>query len=187
MMEIELDIHDPAQQMVLSTLPRFNGAEIQRRRLLNLMLISAAMCAVLLFAAVKSQVPLVRSLLSFNSAALLLLGAGLQSGYWAARWRAHAAGLLVSRIPGWLLPQRLRGPAAWTGVRHLRSAARWIAAHISAQAHETAWLGAPGILALLIVVKHWDRSLSGADLGRLGGIAGGFALLFAFGLLVVER
>jgi hypothetical protein len=79
-MEIELDSHDPAQQVVLSTLPRFNGAETQCRRLLNLMLASAAMSAVLLFAAVKSNTPLLRSLLSFNSAALLLLCAGLQSG-----------------------------------------------------------------------------------------------------------
>src|ERR1700720_2069921 len=104
-MEIELDSRDPAQQVVLSTLPRFNGAETQRRRLSNLMLTSAVMSAVLLFAAVKSEIPL----LSFNSAALLLLCAGLQSGYWAARWRARAAGLMVSRIPGWLLPRRLRG------------------------------------------------------------------------------
>jgi regulator of protease activity HflC (stomatin/prohibitin superfamily) len=186
-MEIELDNHDPTQQVVLSTLPRFNGAETQRRRLLILILASAAMSTVLLLAAVKSNIPLLRSLLSFNSAALLLLCAGLQSGYWAARWRARAAGLQVSRIPGWLLPRRLRGAAAWTGARHLKSAARWVAAHISAQAYETAWLGALAYLALLIVVKHWDRSLSGADFGRLGGIAGGFALLFAFGLLVVER
>jgi regulator of protease activity HflC (stomatin/prohibitin superfamily) len=183
-MEIELDSHDPAQKAVLSTLPRFNGAETQRRRLLNLILASAAMSAALLLAAFKSDIPLVRSLLSFNSAALLLLCAGLQSGYWAARWRARAAGLMVSRIPGWLLPRRLSGAAAWPFVRHLKSAARWVASHIS---YETAWLGALAYLALMIVIRHWDRSLSGADLGRIGGIEGGFALLYAFGLLVAER
>jgi len=183
-MEIELDSHDPAQKAVLSTLPRFNGAETQRRRLLNLILASAAMSAALLLAAFKSDIPLVRSLLSFNSAALLLLCAGLQSGYWAARWRARAAGLMVSRIPGWLLPRRLSGAAAWPFVRHLKSAARWVASHIS---YETAWLGALAYLALMIVIRHWDRSLSGADLGRIGGSEGGFALLYAFGLLVAER
>jgi regulator of protease activity HflC (stomatin/prohibitin superfamily) len=186
-MEIELDSNDPAQKALLSTLPRFNGAETQRQRLLNLILASAAVSAVLLLAAVKSDIPLVRSLLSFNGAALLLLCAGLQSGYWAARWRARAAGLVVSRIPRWLRPRWLRDAAAWTVVRHLKGVARWVGAHISAQAYETAWVCALAYLALLIVIKHWDRSLSGADLGRIGGIAGGFALLFAFGLLVAER
>jgi regulator of protease activity HflC (stomatin/prohibitin superfamily) len=186
-MEIELDRDDPAQQAALSTLPRFNTAETQRRRLLNLILASTAMSAALLTAAVKSDTPLVRSLLSFNSAALLLMCAGLQSGYWAARWRARAAGLIVSSISGWLRPRRLRAAAAWMGVRHLRSAARWVAAHISAQTYETAWLCALAYRALLIVIKHWDLGLRSADLGRIGGIAGGFALLFAFGLLVAER
>jgi regulator of protease activity HflC (stomatin/prohibitin superfamily) len=189
-MEIELDSHDPAQKAVLSTLPRFNGAETQRRRLLNLILASAAMSGALLLAAVKSNIPLVRSLLSFNSAALLLLCAALQSGYWAARWRARAAGLVVSRIPEWLRPRQLRAVAdspQWMGVRHLRRAARWVGAQISAQAYESAWACALAYLASLIIFKHWDVALNGADLGRIGGIAGGFALLFAFGLLVAER
>ena len=80
-MEIELDSNDPAQKKaVLSTLPRFNGAETQRQRLLNLILASAAASAVLLLAAVKSDIPLVRSLLSFNSAALLLLARAKTKG-----------------------------------------------------------------------------------------------------------
>jgi regulator of protease activity HflC (stomatin/prohibitin superfamily) len=185
--KIEIDRDDPAQQAMLSTLPRFNGAESQRRRLLNLILVSAATSAVLLFAAAKSEIPLVRSLLYFNGAALLLLCAGLQSGYWVARWRARALGLVVSRIPGWLRPQWLRRGAERAGVRHLIWVARWVAARISAQAYEAAWLGALAYLALLIVIKHWDRSLAGPDLGKIGGVAGGSALLFAFGLLVVER
>jgi hypothetical protein len=80
-MQIELNREDPSQQATLATLPRFNAAEIHRRRLLALMLASGALAAALLAAAAASNSAIARSLLSFNGAALLLLCAGLQSAY----------------------------------------------------------------------------------------------------------
>jgi regulator of protease activity HflC (stomatin/prohibitin superfamily) len=173
-MEIELDSEDPAQQATLATLPRFNGAEFQRRRLLVLILGSGALAAALVVAAAKSDSSLARSLLTFNGAALLLLCAGLQSGYWAARWRALALGTLVSRVPA-----RLR--------HRLGNVARLVSSRISDRAYDATWLGASAYLALLLVRKHWDPTLAGTDLGRAGSVAGGITLLFAFVLLVLER
>jgi regulator of protease activity HflC (stomatin/prohibitin superfamily) len=192
-MEIELDSEDPAQQATLATLPRFNGAEFQRRRLQALILASGVLAAALLFAAAKSDPSIERSLLCFNGAALLLLCAGLQSGYWAARWRAIALGSLMSRVPAWLhprpaetAPDTLHGD--WTRLRHrLGNAARFLSSRLSDQAYEAAWLGVSAYVALLIIRRHWDPALTGASLGRTGSIAGGLALLFAFVLLVMER
>jgi regulator of protease activity HflC (stomatin/prohibitin superfamily) len=192
-MEIELDREDPTQQATLATLPRFNAAEIQRRRLRVLLLVSGALAAALVVAAAKSDSAIARSLLSFNSAALLLLCAGLQSGYWAARWRALALGILVSRVPAWLRPRPVSSApdtllGDWTRLRHrLGNAGRFVSSRISDRAYDATWVGVSAYLALLIVRKHWDPALSGADLGRAGSIAGGTALLFAFVLLVLER
>src|ERR1700736_700651 len=138
-MEIELDREDPSQQATLATLPRFYAAEIHRRRLLALTLASGALAAALLAAAATSNSAIARALLSFNGAALLLLCAGLQSAYWAARWRALALGILMSRVPAWLRPRpppldsapdTLRGD--WAQVRQrLGKAARFVSSRIS--------------------------------------------------------
>jgi regulator of protease activity HflC (stomatin/prohibitin superfamily) len=192
-MEIELDREDPSQQATLATLPRFNAAEIQRRRLLVLLLVSGALAASLFAAAATSNSAIARSLLSFNGAALLLLCAGLQSAYWAARWRALALGILVSRVPAWLRPRPLDSApdtllGDWARLRHrLGRAGRFVSSRISDAAYEAAWVGVSAYLALLIIRRHWDPTLGGTDLGRAGSIAGGLALLFAFVLLVLER
>ena len=219
--KIELERDDPPQPAKLATLARFNGAEFQRRRLLVLILVSAALTVTLGLTALSSGPSIWRVLGGFNAAALLLFCAGLQSGYWPARWRALAVGSFVSRLPAWL-PLRSLGtvadapatpvpgtpapeaakpaiPAADAPVpRAMGADWQWLQqrigkiggflrSRISSRTIDAVWLGASAYAALIIVRKHWDLTLGGTDLGRAGNIAGGMALLFAFGLLVIER
>lgn len=159
-MEIELDREDPSQRATLATLPRFNAAEIQRRRLLVLILASGALAAALLGAAAKSDSAIARSLLSFNGAALLLLCAGLQSAYWVARWRSLTLGILVSRVPAWLRPRPVDSApdtllGDWARLHHrLGKAGRFVSSHISDAAYEATWVGVSAYLALLIVRRE---------------------------------
>ncbi|HTV98262.1 MAG TPA: SPFH domain-containing protein [Steroidobacteraceae bacterium] len=192
-MRIELDPDDPAQPALLAALPRFNSAESQRRRLLVLMVASASLAAALGLAAVRSEPSIWRILESFNAAALLLLCAGLQSAYWPVRWRARAVGSFVSRIPAWLHlrpvatePDAPIGEWLWFRQR-LQRLSGFLHRRVSIHAMATVCLGVAAYLALLIIRRNWDTSLGGTDLGRAGSVAGGIALLLAFGLLVIER
>ena len=235
-MKIELDREDPTQQAMLATLPRFNSAELQRRRLLVLIPVSASLAAALGLTALRSGPSIWRILASFNAAGLLLLCAGLQSAYWPARWRSLAVGSFVSRLPAWLrfrslgtvpdapipatpvpgtpapeavilgVPETAAPDAAALDAAATDAAASVAAAgdwlwvqqrivkiggflreRISSRTIDAVWLGASAYAALIIIRKHCDLTLGGTDLGRAGSIAGGMALLFAFGLLVIER
>ncbi len=197
-MKIELDPEDSSQAALLATLPRFNSAELQRRRLLVLCLVSLALAAVFGLAAAQSGFSIWRVVGSFASAALLLLGGGLQSAYWAARWRARAVGTFVPRLPAWLTgksPDAAADAASdvpmgrWLRLRHrLGKIGRFpFRVRIGSRTVERVWLGASAYAALILIRRHWDPTLDGADLGRAGSIAAGIALLFAFGLLVIER
>src|ERR1700690_319997 len=85
-----IDLRDEDSTARLAGLPRFRLADRLGRRLLMLMA-SLAGVSILLWSltAITAQ-PLLKSVLVFDGAALLLVVASLQSGHWVAKWRAHA-------------------------------------------------------------------------------------------------
>ena len=170
----------------VAELPRFQQALFQARRLRKL----AMGCAVLVtmglvlgfFTGLFAPQSLWPALLFNQSAAMLVLMAGLQSAWWVSRWRAQAMG--PAQLPQAL--QEREAPVGWYDRLLDRMSQRWL--HLLRQiGAPTLWLGGWALLALLCVQALWNLALPSTPLGSSATVGAALALLLAFGLLVLER
>ena len=192
----------------LSEMPRIQRAPFHARRLLTLSTCLTLAGIISLFIAWKMLPSLWRTLLGNNAAALLVLAAGLESAYVIARWRCRAIG--VNSKPAWARWRRspikettdavspvssnedvTTPPSRFSKYRKyflwIRTFDERFIQKISSEFVEALWLGGLSALTWFAVRTSWNLTLSGSDLGQVGSIAGGSALLLAFGMLVLER
>ena len=182
-MQVDLD-EEGAQA---AGLPRFQQAVFQGRRLRLLTIglgVLAAMGLVFgFFVGLFAPQSLWPALLFNQSAALLVLVAGLQSAGWVTQWRARAMSPLA---PLMVAPAEAEAPAGGYEQLRARIRQRWLnlLGQIGAP---TLWLGGWALLALLSVEQAWNLDLPPAALGLSATVGAAMALLLGFGLLVLER
>jgi len=181
-MQVDLDVGG-AQ---VAGLPRFQQALIQGRRLrqlaMGLGVLAAAGVLCGFFVGLFAPQSLWPALLFNQSAALLVVVAGLQSAWWVTQWRARAINPPVAEVvvqdtdpaTGWY--ERLLEKISQRGSMTLKQ--------IGAP---TLWLGGWALLSLFCVEQAWNLSLPPAALGLSATVGASLALLLAFGLLVLER
>ena len=197
-MQIDLD----NEEINLSAVSRVQRAPYHARRLLTLSTSLTLLGIIGLLFTWKMLPSLWRTLLGNNSAALLVLAAGLESAYTVARWRSGAIG--QNPRPSWIVWRRgainigeepkTSADATTRLARLQQQLGHWISRfdqrvlqRISGEFIEALWLGGLSALAWFAVRTSWNLTLSGEDLGQVGSVLGGVALLLAFGLLVLER
>lgn len=197
-MQIDLD----NEETNLSAVSRIQRAPFHARRLLTLSTYLTVLGVIGLFFTWKMLPSLWRTLLGNNSAALLVLAAGIESAYAVARWRCCAIG--QNPKASWIVWRRSFTSAAQEPTTSVETATRiarakqqlglWITQfdervlqRISGEFIEALWLGGLSALAWFAVKTSWNLTLSGEDLGQVGSVMGGVVLLLAFGLLVLER
>ena len=183
-MRVDLDVEgaEPA------SLPRFQRASFQVRRLSRLTYVLGAMgvlgLVVSLFVDLFSPNSLWTAVLTNSAASLLLLAAALQSAQVVALWRAQViapdeAVVVVdepaeTEEPGWY--DRLLGRIGGAGTS--------MVGQIGAPVF---WLAGWALLALISISMIWNMALVGSNVGLTGSVVGGLLLLIGFGLLVLER
>jgi len=184
-MRVDLDVEHGS----LEGLPRFQSASAQAARLRRLIWLSGGLGVFGLVMALAvdlfSPDSLWTAVLTGNAAALFVLAAALQSARGIALWRARAlSGDVVSVQPS----VQLAEVAATNGydrlVNRISNLGQSTLAQIGAP---TLWLAGWAVLALISVELTWNLSLPGTQLSQMGSVAGGIALLLAFGALVLER
>ena len=182
-MQVDLD-EEGAQA---AGLPRFQQAVFQGRRL-RLLTIGLGVLAAMglvsgFFVGLFAPQSLWPALLFNQSAALLVLVAGLQSAGWVTQWRARAMSPLA---PLMVAPAEAEAPAGGYEQLRARIRQRWLnlLGQIGAP---TLWLGGWALLALLSVEQAWNLDLPPAALGLSATVGAAMALLLGFGLLVLER
>lgn len=182
-MQVDLD-EEGAQA---AGLPRFQQAVFQGRRL-RLLAIGLGVLAAMglvsgFFVGLFAPQSLWPALLFNQSAALLVLVAGLQSAGWVTQWRARA---MSPQAPLVVAPAEAEAPSGWYERLLERISQRWLnlLGQIGAP---TLWLGGWALLALLSVEQAWNLDLPPAALGLSATVGAAMALLLGFGLLVLER
>ncbi len=183
-MRVDLDVEGAAP----ASLPRFQRASFQVRRLSRLTYVLGAMgvigLVVSLFVDLFSPNSLWTAVLTNSAASLLVLAAATQSAQVAALWRAcviapDAEALATdddagAEEQGWYdrLLARIGGAGA--------SMVGQIGAPVF-------WLAGWALLALISISLVWNLTLVGTSVGLSGNVVGGLLLLIGFGLLVLER
>jgi regulator of protease activity HflC (stomatin/prohibitin superfamily) len=183
-MRVDLDVEgaEPA------SLPRFQRASFQARRLSRLTYVLGAMgvlgLVVSLFVDLFSPNSLWTAVITNSAASLLVLAAALQSAQVVALWRAHVIAPDEAVIsveeqaeieePGWY--DRLLGRIGGAGTS--------MVGQIGAPVF---WLAGWALLALISISMIWNMALVGSSVGLTGSVVGGVLLLIGFGLLVLER
>lgn len=168
-------------------LPRFQQAAVQGRRLrrwaLGLGGLAGAGVVLALFVGLFAPQSLWQPLLLNQSAALLVLVAGLQSAWWLTQWRTRAINPTPSTA---LADEELAAPEGWYErlLDHLSQRGLHLLGQIGAA---TLWLAGWALAALLSVDQAWNLTLPSAAMGLSATVAGALGLLLAFGLLVFER
>jgi len=122
-------------------------------------------------------------LLVNQSAALLVLVAGLQSAWWVAQWRARVM------HPPTAQPAAVEEGVAAEGwyerlLERLSLRGRYLLGQIGAPA---LWLAGWALLVLLSTEQVWSLALPAAALGLSANVVAALTLLLAFALLVLER
>ncbi|KAB0497868.1 protease modulator HflK [Pseudomonas vancouverensis] len=182
-MQVDLEVDEAP----VAGLPRFQQAVFQGRRLRQLVLLMGTLAATGLllafFAALFAAHTLWPAWLMNQSAALLVLVAGLQSAGWVTQWRAIALNPVAPVIA---VDEQAPAPTGWYERLLDRISQRWLnmLRHIGAP---TLWLGGWSLAALLCVELFWDLTLPSAALGFSATLGAAISLLLAFGLLVLER
>jgi len=183
-MRVDLDVESAAP----ASLPRFQRASFQVRRLSRLTYVLGAMgvigLVVSLFVDLFSPNSLWTAVLTNSAASLLVLAAATQSAQVVALWRAcviapDAEALVTdddagAEEQGWYdrLLARIGGAGA--------SMVGQIGAPVF-------WLAGWALLALISISLVWNLTLVGTSVGLSGNVVGGLLLLIGFGLLVLER
>jgi regulator of protease activity HflC (stomatin/prohibitin superfamily) len=181
-MQVDLEV-DGAQ---VAGLPRFQQALFQGRRLrqfaIGLSALAAAGLVLALFVGLFAPQSLWGALLVSQSAALLVLVAGLQSAWWVTRWRTQA---MNPPLPVVVVDETV-APEGWYErlLERLSQGSMRMLGQIGAP---TLWLGGWALLTLFSISQFWNLALPPAALGLSASVGAALALLLAFGLLVVER
>jgi regulator of protease activity HflC (stomatin/prohibitin superfamily) len=182
-MQVDLEEGDGAQA---AGLPRFQQAVFQGRRLRLLAVGLGALAAMGLvlgfFVGLFAPQSLWPALLFNQSAALLVLVAGLQSAWWVTQWRAQAMNPLASVVAA----DEPEEPVGWYERLLERISQRWLKLLRQIGA-PTLWLAGWALLALLCVEQAWTLALPSAALGMSATVGAALGLLLAFCLLVLER
>lgn len=185
-MRVDLDVEHGS----LEGLPRFQSAAVHAGRLRRLTWLSGGLGLMLLLLALAIDLFAPESLwmavLSSNAAASFVLAAGLQSAQGIALWRARALLGTVSDIASSPAPEP--ETVASNGydrlVNRISNLGQYMLAQIGAA---TLWLAGWAVLALISLELTWNLALPATPLSQMGSVAGGLAVLLAFGLLVLER
>jgi regulator of protease activity HflC (stomatin/prohibitin superfamily) len=181
-MQVDLEV-DGAQ---VAGLPRFQQALFQGRRLrqfaIGLSALAAAGLVLALFVGLFAPQSLWGALLVSQSAALLVLVAGLQSAWWVTRWRTQAMNPPLDVV----VVDEPVAPEGWYErlLERLSQGSMKMLGQIGAP---TLWLGGWALLTLFSISQFWNLALPPAALGLSASVGAALALLLAFGLLVVER
>ncbi|WP_409318233.1 protease modulator HflK [Pseudomonas sp. KCJK9016] len=181
-MQVDLDV-DGTQ---VTGLPRFQQAAAQGRRLCRLAIGLGGLAAVgvvlAFFVGLFAAQSLWPALLINQSAALLVLVAGLQSAGWVTDWRARVINPVAAVTGDEAVPE----PDGWYERLLDRLSRRSL--HLLGQiGAPTLWLGGLALLALLGIEQVWNLALPSATVGMSASVSAAIALLLAFGLLVLER
>ena len=182
-MQVDLEV-DGTQ---VTGLPRFQQAATQGRRLrrwaLGLGGLAGAGWVSAFFVGLFAPQSLWLPLLVNQSAALLVLVAGLQSAWWVTQWRARVINPVV------LTPtadDQAIAPEGWYERLLDRLSQRGL--HVLGQiGAATLWLGGWALLVALSIEQVWNLTLPAATVGVSASVGAALALLLAFGLLVLER
>ncbi|WP_347902840.1 protease modulator HflK [Pseudomonas purpurea] len=181
-MQVDLE----AEGTNVAGLPRFQQALFHGRRLkrVGFGLVGLAALGLLLafFVGVFAPLSVWPALLVNQSAALIVVIAGLQSAGWVTQWRARTLNppampvevVEPPEIHGWY--ERLLERLSQRGVGLLRQ----IGAPML-------WLAGWALLALLCIGQAWNLGLPAAAVGLSASVGAALSLLLAFGLLVFER
>ena len=172
------------------SLPRFQQAAVQSRRLSRLTYLTGAMgvvgLVVSLFVDLFSPNSLWTAVLTNSAASLLLLAAALQSAHVVSQWRAgiiapaSAAAasddeaLLHVEEQGWY--DRVLGRISGAGT-----------SMVGQVGLPVFWLAGWTLLSLVSIGLIWNLALAGSNVGLVGNMVGGLLLLIGFALLVLER
>ncbi|WP_095152590.1 protease modulator HflK [Pseudomonas sp. Irchel s3b5] len=181
-MQVDLDVDEAP----VTGLPRFQQALFQGRRLRQFAIGAGVLAAtgVLLALVVGLFAPqsLWPALLVNQSAAFLVLIAGLQSAWWVAQWRERAMNPVVPVV----VIDEPEAPSDWYERLLDRISRRWQHG-VTQIGTPTLWLGGWALLALSGVEQVWNLTLPPAALGMSATVGAAISLLLAFGLLVLER
>lgn len=179
-MQVDLDEGTPVTAM-----PRFQQAATQGRRLrrlaIGLGVLAGAGWGLAFFVGLFAPQSLWPALLVNQSAALLVLVAGLQSAWWVTRWRARVINPVVP-----VTAAEEPAPQGWYERLLDRMSQRSL--HLLRQiGAATLWLGGWSVLVLLSIEQIWNLALPAAGVGLSATVGAAIALLLAFALLVLER
>lgn len=184
-MRVDLDVEGAAP----ASLPRFQRATVQARRLSRLTYVLGATgvmgLVVSLFVDLFSPNSLWTAVLTNSAVSLLVFASALQSAQVVTLWRARVIApeevLIASEDDvaevdeqGWY--DRLLGRIGGAGTS--------MVGQIGAPVF---WLAGWALLALIGISMIWNMALIGTNVGLAGSVVGGFLLLIGFGLLVLER
>lgn len=183
-MRVDLDVEGAAP----ASLPRFQRASFQVRRLSRLTYVLGAMgvigLVVSLFVDLFSPNSLWTAVLTNSAASLLVLAAATQSAQVVALWRARVIAPDAEALAadddagaeeqGWY--DRLLARIGGAGTS--------MVGQIGAPVF---WLAGWALLALISISLVWNLTLVGTSVGLSGNVVGGLLLLIGFGLLVLER
>ncbi|WP_236196265.1 protease modulator HflK [Pseudomonas glycinae] len=179
-MQVDLDEGTP-----VTGLPRFQQAATQGRRLRRLAIglgaLAGAGWVLAFFVGLFAPQSLWPALLVNQSAALLVLVAGLQSAWWVTQWRARVINPVVP-----VTAAEEPAPEGWYERLLDRMSQRSL--HLLGQiGAPTLWLGGWSLLVLLSIEQTWNLTLPAAGVGLSATVGAAIALLLAFALLVLER
>ncbi|WP_282365424.1 protease modulator HflK [Pseudomonas sp. PS02290] len=184
-MRVDLDDEGVAP----ASLPRFQQAAVQSRRLSRLTHLTGAMgvigLVVSLFVDLFSPNSLWTAVLTNSAASLLVLAAALQSAHVVSQWRVGVISppesirtdeeaLLHSEEQGWY--DRVLGRISGAGT-----------SMVGQVGLPVFWLAGWALLSLISIGLIWNLALSGSNVGLVGNVVGGLLLLIGFALLVLER
>ncbi|MGZ9665541.1 protease modulator HflK [Pseudomonas sp. GNP014] len=182
-MQVDLEVEGTP----VTGLPRFQQAAMQGRRLrrwaIGLGGLAGAGWVLAFFVGLFAPQSLWLPLLVNQSAALLVLVAGLQSAWWVARWRERVMTPLASNPPTMEEPSAAQGWYEQLLERLSQRSLHWLG-QIGAA---TLWLGGWAMLVLLGIEQAWNLALPAAAVGLSATVGAVMALLLAFALLVLER
>ncbi|WP_192562914.1 protease modulator HflK [Pseudomonas gozinkensis] len=179
-MQVDLDEGTP-----VTGLPRFQQAATQGRRLRRLAIglgaLAGAGWVLAFFVGLFAPQSLWPALLVNQSAALLVLVAGLQSAWWVTQWRAR---VIHPVVPVTVAEEP--APEGWYERLLDRMSQRSL--HLLGQiGAATLWLGGWSVLVLSSIEQMWNLTLPAAGVGLSATVGAAIALLVAFALLVLER
>lgn len=182
-MQVDLEVEGTP----VTGLPRFQQAAMQGRRLrrwaIGLGGLAGAGWGLAFFVGLFAPQSLWLPLLVNQSAALLVLVAGLQSAWWVARWRERVMTPLASNPPTVEEPSAAQGWYEQLLERVSQRSLHWLG-QIGAA---TLWLGGWAVLVLIGIEQAWNLALPAAAVGLSATVGAVMALLLAFALLVLER